>query len=332
MREQQPEDSGGKREDLWAIVLAAGEGQRLAHVTQILYGRPIPKQFAALDGTRTLLQSTMDRIGDLVPPHRTVVVVAENQRGLAEEQLAEYPGVQIVNQPANLGTGPGVLLSLSVVKAQASNAMVVITPSDHHIDVPQTFIAAIRRAAAAVDQAPDTLALVGAEADRPASDLGWIVPAKTDPGADADVVAVAGFVEKPAVARAECLLQDGALWNTMIVVGLVTTFWHQTKRHLPRQTILFDRYVGALVSAADGPSNKQAANLLARLYRVMPPADFSRTVLENGKDLSVVRLKGAGWSDCGTPERLLDCLGSPSAPEHVLKAVLLATQELPNAV
>ncbi|MES1205892.1 MAG: NTP transferase domain-containing protein, partial [Pseudomonadota bacterium] len=66
----------------WAIVLAAGEGSRLASVTRLLHGRDVPKQFAELDGERTLLQRTMDRVGQLVPPSRTVVVIAEEWREL----------------------------------------------------------------------------------------------------------------------------------------------------------------------------------------------------------------------------------------------------------
>ena len=48
-------------------------------MTRLLYGCKVPKQFAFLDGDRSLLQQTMDRIAPLVPAHRTVVVVAHNR-------------------------------------------------------------------------------------------------------------------------------------------------------------------------------------------------------------------------------------------------------------
>jgi mannose-1-phosphate guanylyltransferase len=310
---------------LWAIVLAAGEGQRLAPVTRMLYGHPLPKQFAALDGARTLLQSTLDRVRDEIPKARTVVVVAKDQQELAAEQLAEYPGVQMVCQPSNAGTGPGILLGLSVVKAQAPEAMVVILPSDHHIDAPARFIGSVRTAATCAAAVPDALVLIGAKPDRPASDLGWIVPAEVS--AVGDVLGIAGFVEKPTPARAERLFREGALWNTLVMVGRVGAFWRQAERHLARQTRLFNQYGEALASRSPETSVDHADRLLARLYRRMPSADFSRTVLEHGSGLSLVRLEGAGWSDCGTPERLLDCLGIPaSSPDQILKDIVRTIQ------
>ncbi|HEY5283860.1 MAG TPA: hypothetical protein VIM14_13795, partial [Polyangia bacterium] len=76
-----------RRENLWAIVLAAGEGTRLAALTRALHGFDMPKQFAALWGGRSFLARTLDRTGAMVPRQRTIVVVPENFKTLAQEQL-----------------------------------------------------------------------------------------------------------------------------------------------------------------------------------------------------------------------------------------------------
>src|SRR5580698_6783645 len=157
--------------DLWAIVLAAGEGSGLAPVTRLLYGCEVPKQFAFLDGDRSLLQQTMDRVGQLVPADRTVVVVAHNRRAMAEAQLVRYPGVQIVSQPLNLGTGPGVLLPLSVIKAQRTKTKVIITPSDHYFPTIGPFVTAARQAVETVSESPSGLVVLAAEADRADTEL-----------------------------------------------------------------------------------------------------------------------------------------------------------------
>jgi hypothetical protein len=53
--------------------------------------------------------------------------------------------------------------------------------------------------------------------------------------------------------------------------------------------------------------------MLTDAYRLMPAADLSKAVLQNADGLSLVPMVDAGWSDCGTPGRLLECLrGTPA--------------------
>ena len=39
-------------ERLWALVLAGGDGTRLQPLTRLIAGRPIPKQYCRIFGTR----------------------------------------------------------------------------------------------------------------------------------------------------------------------------------------------------------------------------------------------------------------------------------------
>src|SRR5260221_14563828 len=76
----------------WAIVLAAGQGRRLARLTRALYGRELPKQFAALDGDKTFLQRTMLRAAPPLSPGRPVVVVAEEPGAPPRAPPPGFPG------------------------------------------------------------------------------------------------------------------------------------------------------------------------------------------------------------------------------------------------
>ena len=58
----------------WAVILAGGDGTRLAALTS-RDGKPVPKQYCALSGPRTLLRMALDRAERLVPASRTVTVV-----------------------------------------------------------------------------------------------------------------------------------------------------------------------------------------------------------------------------------------------------------------
>lgn len=285
-------------ENLWAVVLAAGKGTRMSEVTHLLCGRPLPKQFAPLVSERTLLQGTLDRIAPVIPPERTVVVVAEGHEEVARAQLADMPGIEIVSQPRDLGTGPGIMLPLAHVLARAPSANVAIFPSDHHFERAEPLRNALLNAAVAADEAPSGIALLGARAEHPASDLGWIVPFGGPKGGPS---LVARFVEKPPERTAKMLMEAGGLWNTMMMVGKASAFWRLCRAHLPQQTQAFGHYLER-VQVGDAAAHRDL------LYRTIPAADFSRGVLEKAAGLAVLPLVNSGWFDCGTPERLVEWL------------------------
>ena len=288
----------GTTQSMWGLVLAAGKGSRMTEVTHLLCGRPLPKQFAPLVSERTLLQETLDRMAPLIPSERTVVVVAEGHEELARMQLADKPGVEIVSQPRDLGTGPGLLLPLTHVLARDPQATVAVFPSDHHFERAEPLRAALSLAAIAGEETSSGVALLGARADHPASDLGWIVPLG---GPREGVSLVSKFVEKPQERAARTLMAAGGLWNTMLMVGSAQSFWRLCRTHLPNQTQAFSLYL-------ERARSRDSAAHRELLYRTIPTADFSRGVLERAAGLAVVPLINSGWFDCGTPERLIDWL------------------------
>ena len=293
---------GDDTDRLWAIVLAAGDGKRLAPLTRALYGRELPKQFAVLHRGRSLLQTTMDRVAPLVPAERTVVVVGRAHEGLARLQIAEYRGVEIVAQPRNLDTGPGILLPLTHVLARDPGASVVVLPSDHYVADPQPLLSAVRTAVESSARVEDLLTLLGVVPDRAETDYGWIVPGlRVDRGTDERLRGVSRFVEKPSPHEAQKLLRSGALWNTFISMSRASTYWNVARKHLPVQASLFERY-GLEINRPGGE------RLLDALYAAMEPANFSRAVLERAENLAVLPVAGTGWSDWGNPERILRSL------------------------
>jgi mannose-1-phosphate guanylyltransferase len=247
------------------------------------------------------LQETVSRATRWSWTSRIVVVVAADREETAKEQLRAYPGVDVVAQPRNLGTGPGVLLPLSRILAKDAKAQVVILPSDHYVRVEAAFVTSVLRAETA-SRARDSVTLVGALPDRPETEYGWILP-RREQGTGHH--RVARFQEKPPAPIAEHLMKSGALWNTFIMAGPARRFWDLGRRHLPAHSALLDAY-RALVGTRD------ESGFLREIYAKLSTADFSRDVIERADGLDVVSLESCGWSDWGTPERVLRSLEGTS--------------------
>ncbi|HET6203038.1 MAG TPA: sugar phosphate nucleotidyltransferase [Planctomycetota bacterium] len=299
--------TGLHAERLWAIVLAGGEGRRLSGLTYALHGREVPKQFAFLDGERSLLQRTLERIAGLVAPARTVVVVGAAHESTAREQIEAFPGVDLAVQPRNLDTAVGVLFPLARILARDAGASVAVFPSDHYIPRPEPFLAAVEEAARASVSGAARLTLLGVPSQAPETSYGWILPgARFEPRMHPRLRSVLGFVEKPGPDLARRLFDEGGLWNTLVSVGTVEAYGSLAGRCVPEIAEAFAVYA----TQVGGP---REAECLRALYGRIPAANLSRDVLERASGLSVLPVEGSGWCDWGTPGRVLESLtGSPA--------------------
>ncbi len=308
--------------ELHALVLAGGFGRRLEPLTRRLFGEAIPKQFCRFEEGRSLLQQTLDRLAPLTPATRTTIVVDQSQLHRATAQLHGYRGVTLEAQPSDRGTAAGVLLPLRSIAARAPDAVVVIAASDHGVRDEARFVVALRRAESAVRSEPRRIVLLGAAAEAPTTDYGWIVrgePIATADGSETgDLDRVARFVEKPPVDLAHLLHRSGtALWNTMVLVGTATALLDAFARELPELA----EAMAALPRRAGGEGRFAAA------YATLPTANFSADVLGRAAELAVVTLPAdVGWTDLGTEQRMLDWLAR-TAPTTAQRGSELVAQE-----
>ncbi|MBZ0236963.1 MAG: NTP transferase domain-containing protein [Deltaproteobacteria bacterium] len=292
----------------WAIVLAGGDGTRLAALTEAVHGRPVPKQFATVTGDRSMVQATLDRVARIVPPERTVIVIGRAHLAWARAQLGAYTATTLV-QPASRGTATAILYALTWIRLRERDANVLVFPSDHHVENVTRFVEAVRIADEAA-RALGKLTVVGVSPEAGDPDYGWIVAGA--PVAPA-CCSLECFVEKPGAEVALRLHACGGLWNTFILAAPASLVAELARRHLPEHARRFD----ALDRFAFAPG----APDLDELYAAIEPADFSKHVLETARDLLVVSMEGTGWSDWGTPERVLASLqGTPA--ETLLRARL----------
>lgn len=280
----------------WAVVLAAGEGTRLSSITRNGNGRTVPKQFCSLDGESTLLDDALARAARVAPPERTIVIVAAEQEHHWKDEVAGLPGGNVVVQPRNRGTAPGVLLPTLTILARDPNAHIVYLPSDHFVADEDTLANAIVAALADVERRPDDLVFLGIEPDEADSGLGYIAP---DRPATRSSARIARFIEKPEMRIARSLIELGALWNSFIFAAAGRAILEVVAARIP--AVVND--IAAAMASDD------ISGALSRVYARLPSIDFSSDVIQGSEHrLRVRAVPACGWSDLGTPERLGECL------------------------
>ena len=244
-----------------------------------------------------MLLDTVDRALRLAPKERVLVVVAADHERWWRPQLGCLPSANVIVQPKNRGTTAGILLPLAQVLGRDPAANVAVLPSDHHIAEPETLTAAMQTALVCVAASPRQLVLLGIAPDSPDTEYGWIEPGERE-GA---LQTVATFVEKPARARAESLMANGAVWNSFLFAANGATLWRLCARHAPATA-------AAIAAAVFGPSDDRARSL-ELAYADLPSFDFSAGVLgASAGDLRLLHVPACGWTDLGTPPRVVECL------------------------
>lgn len=280
----------------WTLALAGGEGVRLADYVQRRFGRRIPKQYCCMLGSRSMLEHTLERLNQLTPPSRTLTVIGTAHAGFAAPQLAGRCD-HVLRQPAARDTGVALYVALAMIKRWHPNAVVTITPTDHYVAPAPRFVEQLRRARCAAAQLRDAVVVLGVPPGDADPDLGYLTIG--DKLTQIPLLRrVAGFVEKPSPARAEQLIAEGALWNTMVACGTVDALWELGRATEPQLIDILDSFV-PLVGTRD------ETDAIEYIYRAILPVSLSSDVFDRGADrLTALELDGVAWSDWGRPERI----------------------------
>lgn len=280
----------------WGIVLAGGEGTRVREfLAQLCGGRGI-KQFCAVTGRRSMLEHTLARVERLIPRTRVLVIVSARHRAEATPQLADWPHENVIFQPDNRDTAPGILLPLAHIDSRDSFATVAVFPADHFVLDATRFMASVEMAVTETQQFPDALTLLGMTPSGIEDGYGWIEPGAPEDGRATR--SVTRFWEKPAPMQAQALLRRGALWNSFVGVATATTLWEMTRLAAPD---LFEDF--RCIRRAVGSPHAQ--DITERRYRAMRKVNFSTEICQPlAARLRVLPTPDVGWADWGSVERI----------------------------
>jgi mannose-1-phosphate guanylyltransferase len=300
--------------DRVALLLAGGDGTRLRELTNQIAGAPIPKQYCRLLQGSSLLEATISRARLFAPLERISVVINENHVELAKPQVNTLPESNVIVQPLNRDTGPGMLFALLHLERVHHDTTVAVFPTDHYIDQDWAFIAHVLRAVGIVTQMPDKIAVLGIAPDRPETGYGYIVPSEPLKK-DRRAYQVGTFTEKPNLACAESIIEQGGLWNTFVMVFRISRMLELLRELVPFE---FQRL----------SELRTAPHKAAEIYQTIRPWNLSLQVLARiPQHLIVLRVGNVRWSDWGTREsvertyRALKLVPFWQSPSHADNAV-----------
>jgi len=233
-----------KRIDFRPVILAGGSGTRFWPRSR----RARAKQVLALDGERSMIQQTVERLKPLAGLDKTWVITNDFLAHEIADQLTGVPAGQIVSEPVARNTAPACGLAAFIIERQNPDAVLGVFPSDHVIADEPRFLKALQKGIA-LAVAGENMVVLGIEPTRPETGYGYIETGDfTD---DDSALRVRRFTEKPNQIKAEEFVTAGNYyWNSGIFLWSARTLANAVREHLP-DTAPFLEKIGACYGTSD---------------------------------------------------------------------------------
>jgi mannose-1-phosphate guanylyltransferase len=225
--------------DFRPVILAGGSGTRFWPRSR----RAHAKQVLALDGERSMIQQTVERLKPLAGLDKTWVITNEYLAAEIADQLKGMPASQIVQEPVARNTAPACGLAAFLIERENPDAVLGIFPSDHVIGDEPRFLKALQKSIA-VAAAGDNMVVLGIEPTRAETGYGYIET--TDYTRDDSALHVRRFIEKPNQNRAEEFVAAGNYyWNSGMFLWSARTLANAVREHMPETAPLLETIAAA---------------------------------------------------------------------------------------
>jgi mannose-1-phosphate guanylyltransferase len=225
--------------DFRPVILAGGSGTRFWPRSR----RAHAKQVLALDGERSMIQQTVERLKPLAGLEKTWIITNEYLAREIADQLPGLPAAQIVQEPVARNTAPACGLAAFLIERENPNAVLGVFPSDHVIADEPRFLKALQKGIAAA-AAGENIVVLGIEPFRAETGYGYIETG--DLTKDDSALHVRRFIEKPNQNRADEFVAAGNYyWNSGMFLWSARTLANAVREHLPETAPLLEAIAAA---------------------------------------------------------------------------------------
>ncbi|HEY5778698.1 MAG TPA: sugar phosphate nucleotidyltransferase [Terrimicrobiaceae bacterium] len=274
---------------LFTFILAGGSGERFWPLSR----SKTPKHLLRLLSDRTLLETTVRRVENLVPWDQVFILTNATQVDSIRKELPFLPAENIVAEPEKRDTAPACALAVGFARARDKDAICALLPADaviHNIPVFQKQLTE----AAEVAGKRDALVTFAIPPTYPSTGFGYL---QLGEGHDS-VHKVVRFVEKPDLASAENYYRSGDYaWNAGMFIWRAEIFLREAERLAPPLAEFI----------RDFPQGN-ANTYLAERFSKLPKISVDYAIMEKASE--VLAFKAAfDWDDVGSWTALPDHLG-----------------------
>jgi mannose-1-phosphate guanylyltransferase len=301
-------DGGSRREtaadterlEFAAVILAGGSGTRFWPRSR----KAQPKQVLSLDGDRTMIQNTVERVKPVVSDGQVWIITNDLLAETIAKQLPDVTAKHILREPAARNTAPACGLAAFLLERRSPDAVLGVFPSDHTIGDVARFRRVVR-AGAALARRTAAIVVLGVSPSRPETGYGYIeLGAAIDPivegGESIPVRRVHRFTEKPDKAKAKRFLRSGNYaWNSGMFLWTAKTLVDAMREHQPKIAELLEKI-------AEAWGTPKFDKVFAELYPQCESISIDYAVLEprsakgEGKSELYCLPGDFAWSDLGS--------------------------------
>jgi len=291
-----------------AIILAGGSGTRLWPASREAY----PKQFLKLNGEKSLLQQTLERLLKIVSPQDILLLTNEQYKFHVLSDVNEVSkdlADNILLEPARRNTAPAIALGMKYCLEKlktSSEEVLFVCPSDHIIKPVEKFVEYVKLAEKVARQG--YLVAFGIKPLYPETGYGYIKITGEDRGG---YYLVERFTEKPDFETAKRFLNEGNyFWNSGMFAFTIETMIEELKLYAPDIYQLFDQPLEAMIAT----------------FTKMPDISIDYAIMEKSKRVAAIPMD-IYWSDIGSWDSLYDVLDKDDKANAILGDVLAKDTE-----